>query len=145
MSSRGFSLLEVLFAIGIIAVGILAVVSAVAFGLRGGQQGARVTEGTAYARRLIDECRSRNLPFVAPLNDGAAARVALDNAPFGGPSGMPANTGMTRNLTMVPLKAAKTGAADDYKADLAEIRVRVYWSEKGVEKSVDMRALHRRT
>lgn len=144
MSTRGFSLLEVLFAIAILAVGILAIVSAIAFGLRGGQQGARVTEAGGYVRRLIDESRARNLPFVAPINDAAAARVPLEAAPFGGANGMPPNTRMTRNITMTPLKAAKTGAADDYLADLAEVRVRVFWQEKGVEKVVDMRALHRR-
>lgn len=144
MARRGFSLLEVLFAILVLAVGILAVSSAMGYGLRGGNQGARITEATGYARRLIDEVRTRDLPFVTPINDAPSARVALNAAPFGGASALPANTNMTRNISMSLLKAAKTGAPDDYKADLAEITVRVYWWEKHAEKFVELKAVHRR-
>lgn len=138
------ALIEVLFAILVLAVGILALASAMAYGLRGGDEGARMTEATGFARRLIDEVRSRNLPFSTPINDAASARVALNAAPFGGASGLPNNPGMTRNLTMTLLKATKTGASDDYKNDLAEITVRVYWWDKNAEKFVEFKGLHRR-
>lgn len=141
---RGVSLLEVLFAILVLSIGILALSGAMAYGLRGGKQGARSTEATGYARRLVDEVRSRNLPFVAPINDAAADRVPLSNAPFGGASGMPANTAMTRNISMNLLKAAKTGDATDYRNDLAQVVVRVYWFDEHTEKHVEPRALHRR-
>lgn len=57
---------------------------------------------------------------------------------------MPANTAMTRNISMNLLKAAKTGDATDYRNDLAQVVVRVYWFDEHTEKHVELRALHRR-
>lgn len=138
----GFSLIEVLIAVGVLGIGILSLVAALAYGSRAGGYAGRLSEATGYGRELINLIRSQNIPFNSPINDAPSARVALDAPPFGGL--LPSGTSFTRNIQMQRLKAATDGGSDDYRFDLYRVTVMIYWRERDVEKHVRLDALHRK-
>ncbi len=138
----GVTLLEILIAVAVLAVGILTLLSALGMSLRSSSHGARVSEATGYARTLVSLIRANNLPVTNPINDPPSARVPLANALGSVPSNLPSNTGMTRNITMREMKTATTGAPDDYLVNLYQVDVTVFWQDPGGERNVALHALH---
>jgi len=144
------SQIEVLVAMAVLTIGILAVCSVFAMGLRAEGQGGRITEATNYARQLIDLMRVNNKAFSGTnggvpdsssgVNDGASTRAALDAPPFGNGL-MPAGTLYRRNIQV---KTTGSGATGDYRNDLRQITVTVYWTDHGSERGITLLALARR-
>jgi len=131
-------MVEVLVVIGVLAVGLLAISASVIYGLKANQHGARLTEAGAHGENLINRIRLQNLPFTAPINDAVSARVPLNAPPFA--AFFPANTPFTRSIQMQQL----SGVPTNYQYDLSRVTVTLYWSERGVEQSMQLVTLHRR-
>ena len=62
---RGFSLIEVLFAIGVMAIGLLALFAVFVTGTRANAYGKHTAEATNHARQILEIIRSRGLAFQA--------------------------------------------------------------------------------
>lgn len=140
------SQIEILVALGVLAVGILGVCSVFAFGTRAAGQGARITDATARCRQIVDLMRARNLPFgwtpslppgSSGLNDAEASRRDLAAPPFS--ADLPSDTGFTRNIKVEWVSQT----AGDYRNILTRITVGVYWFDHGSERKVVLQALHR--
>lgn len=129
MRRSGFSLLEVIFAIAVLAVGILSVFGSMAYASRD-QGGGRAAAAAQAGHRLLDLSRARNLPFAAPLNE--VEPVPLNAPPFD--KAFPADSGFQRQVTMQPAQDGRT----------ATMRVVMRWQETGEEKRLSLETLHRR-
>jgi type II secretory pathway pseudopilin PulG len=144
--TRGFSLGEILVALGVLSIGILGICSTLALGTRAEGEAQRITEATAYTREIIDLIRSRNLDFAAwpglpsrasGINDGPDARQALNAAPFA--ADLPKGTPYHRNVRIERMPVAST----DYRAAIVIITATVTWFEGGQEHSTTFQAYHR--
>lgn len=90
---NGFSLIEVLIAIGVIAVGVLALLAVFITGTRSNEHGAVLSDGIYYARKITEFVRANNLAFADPggqvpppassnVNDPDGVWRALDASPM---------------------------------------------------------------
>lgn len=132
----GFSLIEILIAVGVIGIGILGLLGAFAFGLGAVNTGERTTAATSLARHVLEHVRvnATNIggpgifpsPPPAGLDDAEDARTALDDPPFD-TSGLPAGANYSRNVQVTYLAPR-----------VAQIRVRIFWSERSNEKVVEL-------
>lgn len=87
----GFSLIEVLVAIGVVATGILALLAVFITGTRSNEHGEDLSRATFYARKVLEIIRSESLAYIAEptippptssgVNDGANTWRALNAAP----------------------------------------------------------------
>lgn len=140
----GFSVPELLIALVIIAIALLGLISALTYGMRANEGAQRRSQALNYARKLMGEIK-RNAARPSPnswvfdtppagLFDSSESdhSTALDAAPFD-TGQFPADTGMTRNI-MVTQPLGSSG----HRANLAQVRVRVFWQKNGVEKSVEL-------
>lgn len=147
----GFSILEVLISIAILAVAALGTSAAIHYGLRSQSHGKLVSEAQAYADRLMASMLEQNLAFSTPslptstsgINDPATARVALNAAPFNNASyGLPTNSRYRRNISILNCRqAAESGGQFGWKDDLRQITVKVYWQENSREGSVTLQCI----
>lgn len=141
-SRLGFSLVEVLIAIGVVATGILALLAVFITGTRSNEHGEDLSRATFYARKVLEIVRSESLAYVAEptipppvgsgLNDNAATWRALDAAPVQFSQIRTRNTNgsldvrdnkFERNIQM---RRAGTSAAD-YNYNLVIIDVKIRW------------------
>lgn len=129
--------MEILLASAVVAVGLLSIAGAVIYSTRVGAQAARQTVALQYAKQLIQLSKLYNLPRVAPINDAPSARTAVDAAPFAGV--VSPNANYRRNLRMTPLSSVPT----DYRSQLYQIDVTVYWQDRGREVYLHDSAVHR--
>jgi prepilin-type N-terminal cleavage/methylation domain-containing protein len=134
---KGFSLLEVLLAMAVIVVGLFAIVGSVIYSLRMEARAGHATEALFYANQLVDLSKLYNLPKNSPIVDVATARTAVSAAPYS--SEVKPNTNYTRNIQMNWVNPSAT----DYRNELYQVDVSVYWMEQGHEESVRVSALHR--
>lgn len=134
---KGFSLLEVLLAMAVIVVGLFAIVGSVIYSLRMEARAGHATEALFYANQLVDLSKLYNLPKVSPIVDAATARTPVSAAPY--TTEVKANTNYTRNIQMTWVNPS----AADYRNQLYQVDVSVYWMEQGHEESVRVSALHR--
>lgn len=142
---RGFSLVEMLVGVAVIAMGLLGLVAALAYGVRASRSSELSSLAVGHAVHLIELIRSRNLDFggysVPPnsssgINDPTGTRRALNAYPFSTdfePSSFERHIEMTR-----------VGTSGDYLYDVMSIKVTVYWDEGGQERSVEFEALHKK-
>lgn len=137
LPTRGFSLLEILIATAVVTVGILSIAGAVAYSTKVGAQAARQTRALQFAKQIIQLSKLYNLPKTAPIVDSPAARNPIDAAPFSALIAPDAN--YRRNVRMVPLALSPT----DYRSQLYQIDVSVYWFDRGREVSLQDVAIHR--
>jgi len=135
------TLVEVMVAVTVLALGLLSLLGALAFGLRASENGARHAEATQHAKRYLALIRQRNLVFGVEdplpdsnsgLNDDPALRRALDEAPFTGD--FPAESGFQRRLAL----AWAYPASDPRHGRLARISATVFWDDRGVERRVEL-------
>jgi prepilin-type N-terminal cleavage/methylation domain-containing protein len=134
---RAFSLLEVLLAMAVLAIGGLSIVGSVIYATRMESSAGRATQALYLANQISDLCKLYNLPVTAPINDGVAARNPVDGPPFAGE--IYANDTFRRNIRMTHLDPS----GSTYRSQLYQIDVSVYWWERNQEKSVSLTAIHR--
>lgn len=140
--TRGFSLVEVLIALVVIAIALLGLISAFTYGLRANESSEQRAVALNHARTLMGETRQRADSYgviggnslEAGLADAADAdRTALAATPYD-TGQVPAGTTFERNIQITkPLGAG-------YRANISRITVRVYWKERGSEKHVEFTA-----
>lgn len=144
---RGFSQVEIAVAIVVLAVGILGVLASFTFSVESTRHGARTSEAVGYARQLIEYLRAGAMAF--PLDD-------IDPALLNPPStdwqalkpleegryntAVPAGTGFRRAVQIRRV----TDDPSDYRYEIAEIEVTVYWQDKNRLRSLRMMAQQRK-
>lgn len=137
MSKRAFSLAELLLALTVVSMGLLAIAGAVIYSTRVGGQAARQTRALQYAKQIIALSKLYNLPRVAPINDLPASRVAVNAPPF--QDYVSADPQYRRNLRMQVLATDP----NDYRSQLYRIEVSVFWFDRGIERSLRDVSVHR--
>lgn len=141
----GFSLVEVLFAIGVAAVGLLGLASVFITGMRANTFGKHTAEATNHARQTLEIIRSRGLAFktgtmppgpASGFNNGAT-RVALNATPPLQLAMLPADTRYQRSI------ACKRASSDpdSYLYHYLLITVSIHWEERGTPRSVSVSGL----
>ncbi|MBI3927151.1 MAG: prepilin-type N-terminal cleavage/methylation domain-containing protein [Armatimonadetes bacterium] len=139
----GFSLIEILIAVAVLAIGILGTYSSFAWGTLSAHYGSEVSEATMYARQLMEIIRSQNLAFqdapdlpdaASGLNDNPTDRVALNAVPHGSFGVLPADTRFTRNIRVERLSSN----VNDHRYNIFRVTVTIYWNRQGVEKEVKL-------
>ncbi|MBI3925505.1 MAG: prepilin-type N-terminal cleavage/methylation domain-containing protein [Armatimonadetes bacterium] len=147
---KAFSLIEVVVAILITAVGVLGVTVTLWWGLNASEQGGRMAEASNHARVLLEATMGGGLLDLAPrsggwvseesgFNDpatGTGSRRPIEALPFGEGLNIPVDdqTRYIRRITSGRLSEDP----DDYQYRLAWVRVEVFWDERGVERSVEL-------
>jgi prepilin-type N-terminal cleavage/methylation domain-containing protein len=141
----GFSLVEVLFAIGVVGVGLLGLFSVFVTGMRANAYGRNTAEATNHARQILEIIRSRGLAFKTPtmppnaasgFNDGTA-RVALNASPPLQLAMMPDSAQYQRTITT----RRASDEVNSHLYDLLEITITVHWEERGTPRSVSVTGL----
>lgn len=157
---RGVSLMELLIAIFVIAIGVLGTVSALWYGIKSEKYSERRANAVFQARELLNAIRSENLPFSgadsagipyinvgSELNDGDYDNNGDDNGPR-----RPFNAPPFQNLyptnefnfqRRVEMKLLSNNP-NDYRNRMAAIKVSIFWSEGRHEKEVTLWGYHRR-
>lgn len=133
----GFTLVEILIAVAVLSVGILGTLSALAFGVNAVKMGDRTSEATNLARQIVEFVRlnASNIGGVdifedtlpSSLNEADSTRTAMDATPLEGLN-FDADLNYTRNIQVT----------FPNNPDIAQIRVRVFWDERGNEKFVEL-------
>ncbi|MEW6283882.1 MAG: prepilin-type N-terminal cleavage/methylation domain-containing protein [Candidatus Eremiobacterota bacterium] len=77
-SRAGFSIIEILIAIIVLAIGIMGVLGALTFGLRAGEHSDRMTQATALNRKILEMA----LAFGAWKGDGTLQNSELTPVPI---------------------------------------------------------------
>lgn len=147
----GVTLLELLIAMGVIAVGMSGVAAALIFGVTKSNYGSNIAVATHHARTLMETTLGRTLVSSDAFNDSATglprsdsglndtdgeAPRALNAPPFEDPkihqSISPEELGLyTRKIQMT-----RRGAKGTVGEFLVTMSVTIYWQDKGVQKSV---------
>ncbi len=136
---KGFTILELLFAITILSVGILAVASMQAASIRANAFASDVSKGTVWAADKMEE-----LIALAYNDYGNAALADTDGD---GDGGLDDDTTATADgsETQTPTDDPKTYtilwnvSVDSLMTNTKTIKVIVTWTEHGVKKNVSMR------
>ncbi len=130
--SRGLSLLEMMFVVMVVSVGFLGTMSVLAWGLKAGDEGARMTEAINYSRDMLEIIRVRNLAFSGPntvtTNTDLLGTHTLDHPPFN-TENLPGATSPFRREIAIS-RVAATG----YEARMVTIQVTTTWEAKGGRK-----------
>lgn len=135
------TLVEVMVAVAVLALGLLSLLGALAFGLRASETGARHAEATQHAKRYLALVRQRNLVFAVEsplpdadsgLNDVPTMRRTLDEPPFA--DDFPEDAGFQRRLTLEWVYPP----GDPRHGRLARISATVFWDDRGVERRVEL-------
>lgn len=124
-------------AIGVLAVGLMAIAGSVIYSTRMEGRAGRATQALHYANQLLDLSKLYNLPKIAPLNDLPGDRRPIDAPPF--TQDIYANDIFKRNITMTWVNSSAT----DYRNELYQVDVTVYWYERSKEESLHVTGLHR--
>ena len=126
---EGFTILEVLVAISILAVGLLAVASMQVAGMHTNAQAKNVTEGINWAQDKLEELIA--LPYDDPNNRGLHD-VDNDGALGLGNTGGTADYSETRGIFVIYWNIAEDTPVTSSKY----IRVIATWPDKGITKRV---------
>lgn len=149
MRRRGFTLVEVLIAIALIAIALLGVLGSIAYGTKNAGHGADLSEGTHLARSILNYIEENTLLDTIEVDrpwpsqesgvcDTAETFRQLDAAPLGGMLLRPEQIERfrrrieTQRVVNDPL---------NYRYKLAKVRVSVFWSSKQGERHVTMTGL----
>lgn len=108
--SGGFSLIEVMVSMGILAFGLLGIAAIQVYGIRGNSGGQHLSEASAVARNRIEEL-SRTGFNSATLNDSGNAWVN------------------TTTIQTTSQAYTRTERITNEGADLKELEIRVAWSD----------------
>jgi len=139
---RGFSQIEVLAAVGVLAVGILSVVASFLYHLRATESSARHMQA-ALANRLITTVRTGTdwgRPLPPGLQDEATDRRALNAPPLQKELFTPEELrDYQRNL----LVERVSNKSDDYRHRLFLVRLQLIWMEHGSPRQLVYQAYQR--
>lgn len=154
MVRRGLSLIELVCAVGVLAVALLGTASALHFGFQASKHGALYTQASGFARTLMEAMLNENRAFSSTalpssssgLNDAAGVTRPLDEAPFHLASyklrGYPT---YRRHIEVTNFSLSSDPAAvRTWKDDLRQVSVTVSWTEKGRTASVTLTGIARR-
>ena len=140
---RGFSQIEVLAAVGVLAVGILSVVASFLYHLRATESSARHMQAAALANRLITTVRTSTdwgQPLPASLHDLPTDQRALNAPPLQKALFTPEELrDYQRNL----LVERVSNQSDDYRHRLFLVRVQLSWAEHGSPRQLVYQAYQR--
>lgn len=145
---RGFSLIEVLIAMFVIAVSLLGVMSALFWGTQHSDSGKVMTEASNLARTITEGIRIQGLANLLPpeLDDAPAVRKAIDDPPLQSVvttylSSIKGQTGTNTENTQSEvsrfrrnISVERLTGGDTHSSGLATLTVRIYWDEKGAER-----------
>jgi Tfp pilus assembly protein PilV len=143
---KAFSIAELLIAVFVLAVGILAILACFVVGHRSVEYSGQVTQALNAGRQIVELIRSRNLinfsaafpsSDTSGLFDAPQVRRNIDSPPFEGD--ITPNSSLKRNITITRLSADSLS----YKYNMARIKVKVFWWDRKVEKNVEIQAYHR--
>jgi prepilin-type N-terminal cleavage/methylation domain-containing protein len=117
--SAGFTLIEVMVALGILAAGLLTVAAAQLYAMQGGSTGRHSTEAAAFAHTKLE-----NLQRMA-FDDAELA----DTAGAWAPAEIETNTVQTTPIDIVEMTYTVEYRVDDIDPNLKAVDVRVTWDE----------------
>ena len=129
----GFTMIEVLFSVGALAVASLGVLSVLTYGAVSADTASTYSEASQLGREIVENIRVDRFnfdPFNPPNgleNADLSQRSELRSAPFDTNTvSLPDNTRFRRNIQITEVESGR----------LAKIQVRVYWEQQGKEKYV---------
>jgi len=135
-NDRGFSIIEVMIAISILSIGILALASMQVAAMRGNSFAGRVTEGSTWALDQVEKLM--NLPWNDPSLQDADLDGAggLDNIDFDNNSATQADADfrVTKGRYAIHWNVANNVVTNDTRT----VNVIVTWTDHGVQKSVSI-------
>jgi prepilin-type N-terminal cleavage/methylation domain-containing protein len=143
MKRRAFSQIEVLVAVAVLSVGLLALFAAFSYSLRVTRYAEERAEAASLNQRLIELVRSETewaeaLPV--GLKDAPEERRALNAPPLQSEVFSPEELGKyRRNLNVTRV----SDDPDDYRFRLWHIRARLFWDHKGSPRSCFFEGYHR--
>ncbi len=149
MSSRAFTLVEVLVSITLIAIALLGVMGSIAYGTKHSSSGAELSSATHLGRSLLSYIQETTLIDTADvgepwpteesgLNDPPNAFRQLDDPPFGGLRFEPLHLEKFRRRIQ---SQRVTDEPLNYRYKLARVKVSIFWTGKQGERSVDITGL----
>lgn len=149
MKSRAFTLVEVLISISLIAIALLGVMGAIAYGTKHSTSGEQLSEASHLGRSILTYIQETTLldsvdvgeAWPTPesgLNDTPSTFRQLDDAPLGGMRFE--NTQLARYRRRILSQRVSTEPLN-YRYKLARVKVSIFWSSKQGERQVDMTGL----
>lgn len=130
--SGGFSLLEVIVALAILGVGVVALIELLSSSLRTVKKTEEYSRALLHARSVMDEA------YASPDIEGLESSISFKD-------GMSAERTITKVSTMEGASSpagATLGGPASVQASLYEIRVSVRWGPSGMLELVGQRAVH---
>jgi prepilin-type N-terminal cleavage/methylation domain-containing protein len=147
----GVTLLELLIAMGVIAVGMSGVAASLIFGVTKSNYGSNMAVGTHHARTLMETTLGRTLVSSDAYTDSATglprtdsglndteaqAPRPLNDPPFNDPSIHQTIPPEELGLYTRKIQMARRGAKGTVGEFLVTMTVTIFWEDKGVQKSV---------
>lgn len=149
---RGLSLAEVLVAVFVVGVGVLATASTLYYSLGAAGDAERRSQAVFWGREMLDLVRARNLPFQPdvptapdPINDGDYDNDADDSGPRRAFNAPPfaldfPDTNFERRIEMKRL----SNDPNHHLYQVVAIKVTLFWNEGATEKKVTLWSYHQR-
>ena len=148
---RGFTLVEVLISITLIAIAMLGVMGSIAYGTKHSSSAEELTEATQIARSILTYMEETTLIDVTQTNEDwptaesgindiePTARHLLTDAPFGGMNFKPEQVGrFFRRVTCERVKDKLSDGSIPSRYNLARVRVQIFFQSKQGERNVDL-------